>query len=168
MKLQKDYEELLKLFNKHKVAYCIVGAYAVAFHARPRFTKDLDILAESDLENGKKIIKALKEFGFQSRDLSAEDFSKEGKIIQLGYEPVRVDIVTSIDGCTFEEIWKNRKAGFYGKQKVFFIGIKELIKNKKVTGRRQDEADLEVLKKARSAVPGRSYPARAGGRRRSF
>jgi len=121
------------------------------FCARPRFTKDLDVLVKPDLKNGKKIIKALREFGFQSPDLSENDFSREGKIIQLGYEPVRVDIITSIDGCTFEEIWKNRKAGSYGKQKVSFIGIKELIKNKKVTGRRQDEADLEILKKVKSA-----------------
>lgn len=152
MKIQKDYEELLRLFNKNKVVFCIVGAYAVAFHARPRFTKDLDVLVKPDLENGKKIIKALREFGFQSPDLSENDFSREGKIIQLGYEPIRVDIVTSIDGCSFAEVWKNRKAGSYGKQKVSFIGIKELIKNKKVTGRRQDEADLEILQKVKSAV----------------
>jgi len=146
MKVQKDYEELLELFNKHKVVYCIVGAYAVAFHARPRFTKDLDILVKPEHENGIRIVNALKEFGFKSRDLTEKDFSREGKIIQLGYEPVRVDIVTSIDGCTFAEIWKNRKNGLYGKQKVSFIGIKELIKNKKAAGRKQDQADLEILK----------------------
>jgi hypothetical protein len=149
MKLQKDYEELLELFNKHKVRYCVVGAYAVAFHARPRFTKDMDILVKPDLGNGKKIIDALKEFGFKSPDLSEKDFSREGKIIQIGFEPVRVDLVTSIDGCTFEEIWENRESGFYGKQKVSFIGIKELVKNKKAAGRRQDEADLEILETVR-------------------
>ena len=146
MEIQKDYEELLELFNKHKVVYCIVGAYAVAFHARPRYTKDLDILVKPERENGVRIVNALREFGFQSPDLTEKDFSRKGKIIQLGYEPVRVDIVTSIDGCTFTEIWKNRQRGMYGKEKVSFIGMKELMKNKKAAGRKQDQADLEILR----------------------
>ena len=160
MKIQKDYEELLELFNKYKVVYCIVGAYAVAFHARPRFTKGLDILVKPEIENGKRIIDALREFGFRSPDLTEKDFSRGGRIIQLGYEPVRVDIVTSIDGCTFTEIWKNRQRGMYGKQKVSCIGMKELIKNKKASGRTQDQADLEILK----AVKAKSRKAGGGSR----
>ena len=149
VKIQKDYEELLELFNKHKVVYCIVGAYAVAFHARPRFTKDLDILVKPERENGVRIVNALREFGFQSPDLTEKDFSRKGKIIQLGYEPVRVDIVTSVDGCTFTEIWKNRKRGLYGRQQVSFIGITQLMKNKKAAGRKQDQADLEILREVK-------------------
>ena len=67
--------------------------------------------------------------------------------MQLGYEPVRVDIVTSIDGCSFEEVWKNKKAGFYGEEKVFYIGINELIKNKKTVSRVQDKMDVQMLLK---------------------
>lgn len=144
-KVEKDYKELLKLFNKHKVKYCIVGAFAVAFYAVPRYTKDMDILVEPSRENGQRIIKALNEFGFNPSDLYADDFSKDGRIIQLGYEPVRVDILTSIDGCIFKEIWGNKKKGQYGKEDVYFIGLEELIKNKRALKRKQDGADIEVL-----------------------
>ncbi len=149
MKVEKDYEDLLRLFNKYNVKYCIVGAFAVAFHARPRYTKDMDILVAPDLNNSKGIIKALNEFGFQCLDLSAEDFIEEGKIIQLGYEPVRIDILTSIDGCSFDRVWRNKESGKYGKQKVYFIGLGELIKNKKVSKRKQDKVDLDILLQAR-------------------
>lgn len=149
MKIEKDYEELLKLFNKNKVKYCIIGAYAVAFYAKPRYTKDLDILIKADFKNGKRIVKALNEFGFKSLNLSEKDFSLKDRIIQLGYEPLRVDILTSIQGCSFEQVWKNKKTGIYGKEKVFFIGIGELIKNKKILKRKEDKVDLNILSAAR-------------------
>ena len=145
MAVEKDYEELLKLFNKHKVRYCIVGAYAVAFYAKPRYTKDIDILVEPESGNARKIINALNEFGFKSLGLKESDLNRPDKIIQLGYEPVRVDIITAIEGCNFKKVWQNKTIGIYGKQKVFFIGIKELIKNKKASGRKQDKVDWEVL-----------------------
>ena len=145
MKVEKDYEELLKLFNKYRVKYCIIGAYAVAFYTKPRYTKDMDILVEPNIENGKRITGALNEFGFKSLDLSEKDFSQKGKIIQLGYEPIRVDIITSIQGCTFKEVWKGKVLETYGKEKVHFIGIDELIKNKKASNRKQDQVDLDTL-----------------------
>ena len=145
MRVEKDYEDLLGLFNKNKVRYCIVGAYAVAFYARPRYTKDIDILIEPDIENAEKIINALNEFGFKSRELSAKDFSKKARIIQLGYEPVRVDIITSIPKINFKEIWRNKKISKYGDEKIFFIGRKDLIKIKKISGREQDKVDLKIL-----------------------
>ncbi|MDO8525200.1 MAG: hypothetical protein Q7S07_01770 [Candidatus Omnitrophota bacterium] len=146
MKIEKDYEDLLRLFNKHKARYCVVGAYALAFHAMPRYTKDMDILVKTGIENGRKIIKALDEFGFKSLKLRAEDFDREGAVIQLGYEPIRVDLLTSIEGVDFEEVWKNRARGSYGKGKISFIGMNELIKSKKAVWRKQDEADLEILR----------------------
>lgn len=145
MRVEKDFEELLRLFNKYKVKYCIIGAYAVAFHAIPRYTKDMGIFVEPSIENGKGIVDALNEFGFECLNLSEEDFNQIDKIIQLGYEPVRVDILTSIDGCTFKEVWNGKKLGVYGNEKVYFIGIKELVKNKQASKRKQDEADLEIL-----------------------
>ncbi len=145
MGIEKDFEELLKLFNRNKVKYCIVGAYAVDFYAKPRYTKDRDILIEPETENAKRIVKSLNEFGFKSLGLGEKDFNQKGAIIQLGYEPVRVDIMTSIEGCDFKEVWKNRKSGMYGKEKVFFIGKNELIKNKKASRRKQDKVDLDIL-----------------------
>ncbi len=144
-RIEKDYEELLKLFNKHKVKYCIVGAFAVAFHAVPRYTKDMDLFVEPSVRNSRRILKALTEFGFGTLELSADDFSQDKRIIQLGYEPVRIDIITSIEGCTFDEIWKNKVKGKYGKEDVNFIGLNELIKNKRVLKRKQDKVDIDIL-----------------------
>ncbi|MBI4115984.1 MAG: nucleotidyl transferase AbiEii/AbiGii toxin family protein [Candidatus Omnitrophica bacterium] len=150
-KTEKDYEDLLRLFNKHKVKYCLVGAYALAFHAVPRYTKDMDFFVEGSPDNAKRILKALREFGFSSLKIKERDFCELGKIIQLGYEPLRADILTSIDGCTFEEVWRNKRRGLYGRQKVYFMGLSDLVKNKKASGRKQDQADLDILMKKRSA-----------------
>ncbi len=154
MKVEKDYEELLKLFNKERARYCIIGAYAVAFYAKPRYTKDMDILIDPTLKNAKRILKALNKFGFRRSNLSLTDFSQKGKVIQLGYEPVRVDILTSIEGVTFKSIWKNKARGTYGNTHVFFIGLNELIRNKKASKRKQDDADLDILLLARKKLKG--------------
>ncbi|MEA3493537.1 MAG: hypothetical protein U9R38_04025 [Candidatus Margulisiibacteriota bacterium] len=145
MRKEKDFEEFLGLLNKHKVKYCIVGAYAVGLHAEPRYTKDLDILIEPTKENGRKIVKALKDFGFESMNLSASDFIKQREVIQLGVAPVRIDLITSIKGCSFKEVWKNKISDEYGKNKVCVIGLDELIKAKKASNRSMDKADLELL-----------------------
>ena len=145
VKTEKDYEEFLEVLNKHDVRYCIIGAFALAFHARPRYTKDLDILVEATTDNAKKLMVALSEFGFGSLDLTIEYFSTKGNIIQLGYEPVRIDIITSIRGLKFSDIWKNRIQGPYGKQTVNYIDRQNLIRAKKLSNRAQDQADLELL-----------------------
>ena len=152
MRVEKDYEDLLKLFNKHNVRYCIIGAFAMAYYARPRYTKDMDLLIDPKPDNARKIIKALEDFGFASLGLAVGDFCQREKIIQLGYEPVRIDLITSIPGCSFNQVWKNSKTGKFGKQKVYFIGLNELIKNKKVTNRKQDKADLEILLAVRKKI----------------
>ncbi len=147
MRIEKDYEELLRLFNKNKVKYCIVGAYAVAFYSKPRYTKDIDIMVQPAEENALRILKALKEFGFGSLQLKEKDFSQQGQIVQLGYEPVRIDLLTSIQGLDFALIWKRKKQGVYGKQKVYFMGLSDLKKSKKISNRTQDQLDLEILSK---------------------
>ena len=145
MRFEEDFKELLRLFNKHEVKYCIIGAFAMGFHAEPRYTKDLDILVEPTIKNGEKIVKALNEFGFKSLGLSANDFCDTDKFIQLGHEPVRIDLITSIKGLDFERIWKHRVKGNYDDQRVFFIGLAEFIKSKEIANRKQDIADLEKL-----------------------
>lgn len=150
MKVERDYEELLKLLNKHKVRYCIIGAFAVAFYAKPRYTKDLDLFIDPSVDNSKKIVKALNDFGFKSLKLSAADFRNKGQIIQLGFEPLRVDILTSLKGCSFDRVWKNRAVGNYGNEKVFIIGIQELIRTKRLSGRPLDKIDLDLLIKAQN------------------
>lgn len=145
MKVEKDYEELLQLFNKNKVRYCIVGAFAVALYGMPRYTKDIDILVEPNKMNAQRIIKALNEFGFKSLKLNEEDFAHPHKIIQLGYEPVRIDLLTSIAGCSFKEAWKSRKIASYGRQRVYFVGKELLVKTKRASNRAIDKVDLEKL-----------------------
>ncbi len=148
-KVEKDFAELLRLFNKKGVRYCIVGAFAVGFYAIPRYTKDMDLFVEPTAENGERICRALQAFGFGSLRISPADFAKKGRFIQLGYEPVRVDLITSIAGVTFGQAWKNRKKGRYGAQRVFFIGPNDLMKNKRASRRKQDLADLEILQRAK-------------------
>jgi hypothetical protein len=101
---------------------------------------------EPTQENALRILKSLNLFGFKSLDLKDKDFTKEGAIIQLGYEPFRIDLITGIEGCSFKEVWRNRATGAYGKQKVNFIGLKELIKNKRASNRKQDQTDIALLK----------------------
>ncbi|MFZ0131850.1 MAG: hypothetical protein WAK95_04860 [Desulfobacterales bacterium] len=145
MKTEKDYEEFLELLNRHDVRYCIIGAFAVAFHARPRFTKDMDILVDATTGNAEKLLAALSEFGFGSLNLAIEDFATRGNIIQFGYEPVRIDVLTSIKGLEFDDIWRSRIEGPYGKQTVNYIDRQNLIQAKKISNRAQDLADLELL-----------------------
>lgn len=147
--IEKDYEDLLRSLNIHKVKYCVIGAYAMALYVAPRYTKDMDIFVEATPSNAEKVITALRDFGFHHPSLTAKDFSKPGRTIQIGYEPVRVDILTSIDGCVFEEVWKNRIRGSYGKEKVYFIGRADLLRNKTASNRKQDQADLEALKRSK-------------------
>lgn len=145
MEIQNEFKELLELFNKHKVEYILVGGYALAFHGAPRYTGDIDLLIYSSQENGLKILSALDEFGFGSLNLKAENFSKEGNVIQLGVPPVRIDIINSITGVTWEEASSGKVKGSYGEVDVNYIGKSEFIKNKKATGRAKDIADIESL-----------------------
>jgi hypothetical protein len=102
--------------------------------------------------NAAKVVKALNDFGFSCLKLQARDFMHKGRIVQLGYEPVRVDILTSIDGCEFNEVWRSKKTGTYGRQRAYFIGLNSLIKNKKASDRLQDKADLEMLTRIRARI----------------
>ncbi len=145
MEVQQDFRDLLVLFNAHEVDYIIVGAHALAYHGAPRYTGDMDILVRPDSGNAQRILKALNEFGFGSLGLVAEDFTAPDKGIQLGVAPVRIDIVTSITGVSWEEAAAGRVQGKYGDVSVQFIGRKEFILNKKALGRKKDQADLEAL-----------------------
>ena len=145
MEIQKDFRDLLELFNAHKIEYIIVGGYALAFHGSPRFTGDLDILIKPDPENAHRILESLEEFGFKSVDLTIEDFQRPDKVVQLGVPPVRVDIITSLTGVSWEEAFSGKTKGKYGDIPVYYIGRDQFIANKRATGRKRDLADLEAL-----------------------
>jgi hypothetical protein len=145
MEAQRDFRDLLALFNAHKVDYLIVGAYALAYHGAPRYTGDMDILVRPDSENAQRVLRALGDFGFGSLGLTVEDFSSPEKVVQLGVAPVRVDIVTSITGVSWEDAAAGRLAGTYGGLEVYYLGKKQLILNKRALGRKKDLADLEAI-----------------------
>jgi hypothetical protein len=145
METQSDFRELLELFNSHKVEYIIVGAHALAFHGAPRYTGDIDILVKSDIANAARIMAALNDFGFGGVGLDVSDFVKPDQIIQLGFPPLRIDIITSISGVSWEEAYAGRARGAYGAIEVNYIGRQELVKNKKATGRKKDIVDSEAL-----------------------
>ncbi len=145
MEVHPDFKEFLELLNKHQVEYLIVGGYALAFHGVPRFTGDIDIFIYANPENAERVLKALEEFGFASSDLTAEDFTSSNKVIQLGTPPVRVDIITSLTGISWEEVIKSRVPGNYGGVPVYFISKSDFIKNKRAIGRMKDLADIEAL-----------------------
>jgi hypothetical protein len=145
METQPDFRELLALFNAHHVEYLIVGGYALAFHGAPRFTGDLDIFVKPDAVNAHRILTALEAFGFASVGLTPSDFERPDQVIQLGVPPVRIDLITSITGVSWDEAWAGRVAGRYGDMLVSFIGREQFITNKRATGRPKDVADLEVL-----------------------
>ena len=148
MEIQSDFRDLLALFNKHKVEYLIVGGYALAFHGAPRYTGDLDIFINASADNADRVLNALNEFGFGSAGLCVQDLSEPNKVIQLGYPPVRIDIVTSLSGVSWGEAFQNRVAGRYGEIAVHYIGRKQFVINKRTVGRKKDFADLEALSEA--------------------
>ena len=144
-KPSSDFEELFRCFNARSVNAIVVGGHALAFHGRPRFTKDLDVLVEPTPANAARLLQALDDFGFGAVGLRAEDFSTPGPIVQLGVAPNRIDLLTVIDGVTFAEAWQNRVAGRFGAEPVFFLGRDEFIRNKQAVGRPQDLADIDAL-----------------------
>jgi len=140
----KDFREFIALLNSNGVKFLIVGCHAVAFHGHPRFTGDLDIWVAIDPANARRIQKVLIEFGF-GRLFDAKDFEIPGYAIQLGRPPYRIDILTSIDKGDFKRAYAGKKAITIAGLKLPFIGLKELIVNKRAAGRPQDSADVDKL-----------------------
>jgi hypothetical protein len=122
-----------------------VGGYAVGIHGYPRYTGDLDIWINNTNKNAQRILKCVKDFGFSSYNLSVSDFTKQGNIIQLGYPPVRIDIINQVDGVNFLECFKNKKEVTVEDLTLNFIGYNDLLKNKRKLSRPRDINDIENL-----------------------
>ncbi len=146
MNLNTDFKEFIASLNDNQVRYLLVGGYAVALHGYPRYTKDMDIWIELTLENAKQVVKALHQFGFGSLKLTPEDFLTPSQVIQLGYPPNRIDLLTSLKGVDFQTCYQNRTTITIDGIHVNFIDLANLKINKQATGRYQDLADLENLK----------------------
>lgn len=145
MEVQPDFKELFEFFNVSNVEYLVVGGYALAFHGAPRYTGDLDILVRPSSENADRIIRALEAFGFGSLGLTAADFKVPDLVVQLGVPPVRVDLITSISGVSWEEASSGSIETSYGDVRVRVLGREEFIRNKRAVGRTRDIADIEAI-----------------------
>ncbi|MHB1688538.1 MAG: hypothetical protein ACYCVH_14390 [Ignavibacteriaceae bacterium] len=147
MRVEQDFVDFIKCFNDNRVEYLIVGAFALALYATPRNTGDIDFWISKSYENAERVLKALSDFGFSPLKITYEDLVKDDNIIQIGYEPVRIDIITSITGVEFEEAFKKKTITKIGNQTAFFLSGDLLLKNKLATGRKKDIADAELLSK---------------------
>jgi hypothetical protein len=141
----KDFKEFIQLLNKNQVEYLVVGGYAVGFHGYPRYTGDIDIWINPLKSNIYKMTSVLEEFGFLPQHFNINDFQIKDNIIRIGFPPNRIDMMVSIDGVNFEECYPNRVITDIDGTKVNFIGIKDLIKNKRTCDRTKDQIDLENL-----------------------
>ena len=136
---------MVELLNSRNVEYVVVGAHALAFHGHPRYTGDLDLLVRSSAENARRLADALIEFGFGSSGLTQGNFEKPDQIIQLGYPPNRIDLLTSISGVSFDEVWGTREQSTLDGVPVSYIGKTTFVRNKLASGRTKDAADVEAL-----------------------
>jgi hypothetical protein len=143
--MNSNFEDLLRLFNANRVEYLIVGGYAVMLYTEPRYTKDLDIRIAATSENATKVYGALAVFGAPLAGLKADDFGHKGFFYQLGQPPLRIDILMSIEGVTFDEAWPRRVESQVGSERAWFIGRGELIRNKRAAGRHIDLHDADLL-----------------------
>jgi len=145
MPMNRDFRDLFAAFNAQDVEYLVVGAHALAAHGHVRATKDLDVWVRAEPGNARKAFRGLKVFGAPLHDLAEDDLERPGLIFQIGIPPVRIDVVTSIDGVSFEDAWPERVQTTFGDQPVAVLSRRHLIQNKRSAGRAQDLADVDWL-----------------------
>jgi len=142
-----DFKELLLAFNAHNVEYLIVGAHALAAHGHVRATKDMDVWVRPELSNAQRVLEALSNFGAPLSGLTAEDLSRKDTMFQIGVPPLRIDIITDIEGVEFSEAWPDRVETSFGGVPTFVISRHHFITNKKTAARLQDLADVQQLER---------------------
>jgi len=145
--LPVDWLDLLKLLTSSRVEFVVTGGVAFSFHVKPRYTADLDIVVLPELENIKRFIKVFKEFGFQLRDDSPEQFLTGKKLLRVGVEPNMIDVMNFFTGAEIVEIISDRIWGEVSGVRIPFVSIDHLISNKSAVGRPEDLGDLAKLKK---------------------
>ncbi|MFW6012296.1 MAG: nucleotidyltransferase [bacterium] len=143
--MNPDFRDLLAEFNAHGVEFLVVGAHALAAHGLVRATKDLDVWVRPDPSNARRVIAALASFGAPLHDLTVNDLSQPGLIFQIGVEPIRIDVITAIDGVEFKEAWADRLQARFADQSVGVLSRRHLILNKRAAAREQDLVDAKWL-----------------------
>ena len=162
-----DYEEFIAALNSHGVRYLIVGAHAVAYHARPRATKDLDILFECAPANARRMLAALRDcFGGKELGYTVAELTDPQWIIQIGIAPVRIDLLSDLPGApSFETLWRNRIEARFGSAKAYYLDLDDLIRTKEAAGRAQDRADVRILREASKRIQSAKGTRRRGEKR---
>lgn len=145
MQLNPDFKEFIELLNLHKVKYLVVGGYAVGYYGYPRYTGDIDIWIAISAENAAKVLTVLNDFGFGSLPIQIKDLLQEDLVLQLGQEPIRIDLLTTVTGIDFEECYPHATIADLDGMSIYFIDLENLKANKKATGRQKDLGDLENL-----------------------
>ena len=145
MVLDENFSEFIKLLNANDVKYLVVGGFAVAYHGYPRYTKDIDFWIWANPDNADKVLKTVKDFGFGSLGLQKEDLLNEDNIIQLGYEPNRIDLIMDLEGLDFETCFAHRQETEFESLPINFLNLEDLVKNKLATGRLKDKVDAQTL-----------------------
>lgn len=145
MQFDPSFREFIALLHAHSVRFLVVGGYAVGAHGRPRYTADIDIWVARDEGNARALLGALGDFGFTDLGLTIDDFMHPEVVVQLGYPPLRIDLLTSIDGVDFTSAHGRRMEVWLDDLRVPVISLGDLRSNKQATGRAQDLADLEAL-----------------------
>lgn len=145
--LNRHFQEFIELLARNSVRYLIVGGYAVGLHGFPRYTGDMDVFIMLSQKNAKSVLKSFEDFGFGDLGLSEKDFLEEEIVVEIGREPLKIQVLTGIDGVTFEECWEERKEVDLSGTVVPFIGIESLLKNKAASPRAKDKIDFEELKR---------------------
>lgn len=145
MQLHSDWIALLREFNAAGVEYMVVGAAAINYYGIPRATRDFDVWVRPSRENAPLVYRALANFGAPMDQVTIADFEDDDTVWQLGVEPLRVDVLTGIEGVTFDDAWPRREHATIDGLEVPVISRRDLIVNKRTVGRHQDLADLELL-----------------------
>jgi hypothetical protein len=146
MELAPDFDEFIACLNARGVEYLIVGAYALAYHGAPRFTGDFDVWIRPTLENGTRLLDALRDFGFPAPDLTPEAVTHPRAMLQMGVEPVQIHVMGAISGVTWDAAWPQRVAARCGRHDVAFLGREAFLQNKRAAGRPKDLADIDALR----------------------
>lgn len=148
--LPQDFLDFFEALNEHRVEYAVVGAYAMAAWGYTRATGDIDVWVLPSQENAERLIKSLAKFGAPLQGVGVQDFTKSGTVFQIGQPPLRIDILTSLDGIKIPKSLSHlcNTTDTLGPT-IPVLALDVLIENKRATGRKQDLADIEVLEQIR-------------------
>lgn len=145
--MNRDFVDMLSALSEAGAEYLVVGAHALAAHGTPRATGDLDLWVRPSEENATRVWSALIRFGAPLEGLREADLTEQDLVIQIGVPPVRIDLLTSVSGLTFEPVWAERIEVEIDGLTVPVIGRRALIVNKRAAGRPRDLADIHELER---------------------